>query len=241
MSEKKVSEAIEYRRSVRVFDSEKEIDAAIVKTCIERGTLAPNSSNLQLWEFYHITSTEKINKIATACFNQPAATTAKQFVIPVVRKDLWKKRVDSNVAFIKSEHEKSDQKEDKKTKGALFYYQKILPKIYNIGNIGGWLNHIGTQIKGLNKVVYRQVKKSDMRVVAHKSTALAAQNFLLSMSGYGYDTCTMEGFDSLRVKKILGLPKTAEISMIIGCGIRTPKGIYGPRFRVPFDEVYFEK
>jgi nitroreductase len=241
MSEKKVSEAIEYRRSVRVFDSEKEIDPSIVKKCIERGTLAPNSSNLQLWEFYHITNTEKINKIATACFNQPAARTAKQFVIPIVRKDLWKNRVASNVDFIRSEHEKSKQKDDKKTKGAIFYYQKILPKIYSVGNIGGWLNNIGTQIKGLKKVVYRQVKKSDMRVVAHKSTALAAQNFLVSMSGYGYDTCTMEGFDSLRVKKILGLPKAAEISMIIGCGIRTPKGIYGPRFRVPFDEVYFEK
>ena len=31
MSEKKVSEAIEYRRSVRSFDKENEIDVAIVK------------------------------------------------------------------------------------------------------------------------------------------------------------------------------------------------------------------
>ena len=61
------------------------------------------------------------------------------------------------------------------------------------------------------------------------------------MAGYGYDTCTMEGFDSLKIKKIVGLPSSAEISMVIGCGIRTKKGIYGPRFRVPLDEVYFEK
>jgi len=79
-----------------------------------------------------------------------------------------------------------------------------------------------------------------MRVVAHKSTAFAAQNFLVSMAGYGYDTCTMEGFDSKRVKKTLNLPKAAEISMIIGCGFRTNKGVYGPRFRIPFDEVYFQ-
>ena len=51
----------------------------------------------------------------------------------------------------------------------------------------------------------------------------------------------MEGFDSLKIKKIVGLPSSAEISMVIGCGIRTKKGIYGPRFRVPLDEVYFEK
>lgn len=241
MFEKKVSDAIEYRRSVRIFDGDKNIEPLVVKKCIEQGIIAPNSSNLQLWEFYHITSTEEIRKIATACFNQPAARTAKQFVIPVVRKDLWKKRIASNVAFIESEHEKSKNKDPKKSKGAIFYYQKILPKIYGVGNIMGWINHIGTQMKGLKKVVYRQVKKSDMRVVAHKSTALAAQNFLISMSGYGYDTCTMEGFDSLKVKKILELPKAAEISMIIGCGIRTKEGIYGPRFRVPFNEVYFQK
>ena len=240
MPEKKVSEAIGFRRSVRVFDTDKEIDSQIVKKCIEQG-LAPNSSNLQLWEFYHITSYELIKQIAVACFNQPAAKTAKQFVIPVVRKDLWEKRIASNVAFIESEFEKSEKKDIRKTKGAISYYQKILPKIYRTGSITGLINHLSTYIKGMKKVVYRQVKKSDMRVVVHKSTALAAQNFLVSMAGYGYDTCTMEGFDSLKVKKIVGLPSSAEISMVIGCGIRAKKGVYGPRFRVPLDEIYFEK
>jgi hypothetical protein len=25
---------------------------------------------------------------------------------------------------------------------------------------------------------------------------------------------------------------------VIGCGIRDPKGVYGKRFRIPFEEVY---
>ena len=29
--------------------------------------------------------------------------------------------------------------------------------------------------------------------------------------------------------------------MVLGCGIREEQGIYGERFRVPFDEVYFKK
>ena len=240
MCEKKVSEAIEYRRSVRVFDDKKNINSKIVKKCIEQAILAPNSSNLQLWEFYHITDAELIKKIALECFNQPAAKTAKQFVIPVVRKDLWEKRIASNVDFIKLEFEKSKNNDPKKIRAATSYYQKILPKIYSVGNFGGWIKSMVVYLKGIKQVVYRQVKKSDMRVVAHKSTALAAQNFLVSMAGYGYDTCTMEGFDSKRVKKTLNLPKAAEISMIIGCGIRTNKGVYGPRFRIPFDEVYFQ-
>ena len=114
MCEKKVSEAIEYRRSVRVFDDKKNINSKIVKKCIEQAILAPNSSNLQLWEFYHITDAELIKKIALECFNQPAAKTAKQFVIPVVRKDLWEKRIASNVDFIKMEFEKSKNNDPKK-------------------------------------------------------------------------------------------------------------------------------
>ena len=71
-SEKTVSEAIHYRRSVRIYDDQKPIDTALVKKCIEQASLAPNSSNMQLWEFYHITTKDIIDKIAPLCFNQNA-------------------------------------------------------------------------------------------------------------------------------------------------------------------------
>jgi hypothetical protein len=29
--------------------------------------------------------------------------------------------------------------------------------------------------------------------------------------------------------------------MVIGCGIRSEEGVYGKRFRIPFEEVYFLK
>ena len=51
----------------------------------------------------------------------------------------------------------------------------------------------------------------------------------------------MEGFDSLKIKSLLNLNKKSEINMIIGCGIRLKEGVYGERFRVPFEEVYIQK
>ena len=75
-------------------------------------------------------------------------------------------------------------------------------------------------------------------MVAHKSLALAAQNFMISMAAINYDTCPMEGTDTLRVKKILNLPNGAEINMVIGCGIRDKKGLYNKQFRVPFKDIY---
>jgi nitroreductase len=47
----------------------------------------------------------------------------------------------------------------------------------------------------------------------------------------------MEGFDAVRVKKALKLPKGAEISMIIAIGKGTEPGIWGPRYRLPYQEV----
>ena len=106
MKEKKVSEAINFRRAVRVYDSNKKIDKKIVKKCIEQAILAPNSDNLQLWEFYHITSQKKLKQISYACFNQPAAKTSQQIVIAVVRRKLWKSRAKMNSNFIKKNNPK---------------------------------------------------------------------------------------------------------------------------------------
>ncbi len=119
------------------------------------------------------------------------------------------------------------------------YYKKLIPIVY-IDFLGllGWLKYFIFQIMGIFKPIYRQTRLSDMRIVAHKSAGLAAQNFMISMAAIGYDTCPMEGSDTLRVKQILSLPRGAEVNMIISCGIRNDKGIYGPRFRVPFKEVY---
>ncbi len=77
-----------------------------------------------------------------------------------------------------------------------------------------------------------------MRVVVHKTCALAAQTFMLAMANEHYDTCPMEGFDSRRVKSILKLPQGAEINMVIACGIRDEQGVWGDRMRLPFNEIY---
>lgn len=240
-NEKSVSEAIKYRRSVRVFKNEA-IDAEKVKQCIQLATLAPTSSNMQLWEFYHIVSPEIIQEIAKASFDQNAAKTAQQLVVVVARKDLWHKRVQSNIDFLKNQYgEKPKEEYSKREKFALNYYQKIIPTLYfDFLGIIGMLKFLVFQIIGIFKPIYRQARQSDMRIVAHKSAGLAAQNFMISMAAINYDTCPMEGFDSLRIKKIVHLPASAEINMILGCGIRDENGVYGKRFRIPFEETYFK-
>jgi nitroreductase len=243
IQEKTVSDAIHYRRSVRIYDVEKQIDTSIVKECLKLASLAPTSSNLQLWEFYHVTSKDIIAQIAPFCFNQNAAKTAQELVVFVTRKDLWKKRAKSNLGFIDGVFGKENPKSTQvsREKVARNYYGKIIPFAYtDFFGILGFLKYMLVLVVGLFKPMYREVRKSDMRIVAHKTCGLAAQNFMISMAAKGYDTCPMEGSDTYRIKKLLDLPSGAEINMLVSCGIRTEKGIYGERFRIPFEEIYKE-
>ena len=238
---KEFDKIVRTRRSVRRY-KKTDINYDDVKDSIHHASLAPNSSNLQLWEFYHVTSEELMNKISEACFDQPAARTANQFVVIVTRKDLWNKRRLFNINTIKNKTLNTSDKSLKNKNLALKYYKYLIPTIYKeFFGLLGYFRYINAMIIGLFRPIYRQVTNSDMRVVAHKSSALAAQNFMLSMTSKGYDTCPMEGFDSLRLKRILSLPYSSEINMVISCGIRDDHGVYGKQIRVPFDDVYFKR
>ena len=193
-------------------------------------------------EEFRISKEKLMNRISEACFNQPAARTANQFVVIVTRKDLWNKRRIFNINTIKNKTLNASDKSLKNRDLALKYYKYLIPTIYKeFFGLLGYIRYINAMIIGLFRPIYRQVTNSDMRVVAHKSSALAAQNFMLSMTSKGYDTCPMEGFDSLRVKRILSLPYSSEINMVISCGIRDDDGVYGKQIRVPFDDIYFKR
>ena len=238
---KTVSEAIKYRRSVRKYKATP-LDEEKIKKCIRNATLAPNSSNMQLWEFYHITDKEILKKLSKACFNQNAAKTAVNMIVFVARRDKWRERAKYNLDFLEDMFDKQEKKGidvGRRRKVSRNYYKKLMPTIYtDFLGIVGYYKKILSFFIGLFRPIYREVLFSDVRVITHKSVALAAQNFMLSMSEIGYDTCPMEGSDTTRVKKILKLPRKAEINMIIGCGIRSEKGVYTEQFRVPLKDVY---
>lgn len=82
-----LQEILEHRRAVRYYDASKPIDADRVKECVRLATLAPTSSNMQLWEAYHVTDRATIDRLVPACMGQSAVKTAQQLVVFVVRPD----------------------------------------------------------------------------------------------------------------------------------------------------------
>lgn len=238
--EKTFDEIIAFRRSNRAFDSEVEVANDIIHRALEHATLSPNSSNMQLWEFHWIASREMLDAFIPLCLDQQAAKTAKHLVVFVTRQDLWKKRAEWNVEKIESTIEGEITTFQK---AGINYYRKLMPMMYMRDPFGlmGMFRKTLSFIMGLKGPFFRAGGTAQQRITVHKSCALAAQTFMLSIASAGFHTCPMEGFDEKRVKKILGLPRRAEINMIIAVGKGTEKGIWGPRFRVPNEEVILKR
>ena len=224
--------AVKSRRSVRNFKDEPVLENDM-RECLELTLLAPNSSNLQPWEFYWVRSAEKKEKLISYCLGQPAASTAQELVVAVARPDFWKVNQKRMLSII-------DEMGEKAPKSVKKYYGKIVPLAYQQGllSIKGYIKKIAMEFRGLKKPTPREpYNKKGMSVWAHKSTALACENLMLSLRAYGYDSCPMEGMDSTRIKKLLGLNSPAEISMVISAGKRAENGVYGKQIR--FESKYF--
>lgn len=231
---------INARRSVRIYDENANFDSNIVTKSLERAVLSANSSNMQLWGFYQVSSKDKKQAIVEACMHQSAARTASELVVFVTRQDKWKARAAWNLANLKKQF--AGKEPSGKDKRALNYYEKLMPLLYTNDFFG-----IATFVRFCivayhtitNKPIIHLITHADQRVSMHKSCALAAQTFMLSMKSEGYDTCPMEGFDEKLVKKALELPQKVEICMVIACGIGKSEGIYSARTRVDDTEVIF--
>ena len=217
------------RRSVRIFDGSP-VPEAVVEKCIELALLAPNSSNLQPWEFHWVRNNSKRTALIEACLSQSAAKTSAELIVCVSRTETWK-RARENMLEQLSAHE---NKGVKIPGAAWHYYRKLVPIMYQQGwfSLLGYLKRIVFFGIGLRKPTMREPTSiGDMRNWAIKSTALACENLMLAATAQGYDSCPMEGMDSTRVCKLLNLPRDSNVVMVIALGKRAANGVTLPQIR----------
>lgn len=219
-------EAVKNRRSIRRYTTEP-VPPVVVEKALQAAILAPNSSNMQLSEFYWVQSAAKKEALVQACLNQGAARTAQELVVFITRPSNWRRNVNRLLEHLKAQNSPLI---------VFKYYQKLIPMTYGM--------HWATPLKkfiiwciGLFRPITRRPASFwDIEEVCIKSTALACENFMLAVSAQGFDSCPMEGFDETRVKKILGLKKWSDrVVMVISVGKRDPKGVWGTQYRHPQD------
>lgn len=211
------------RRSVRKFTA-KPIPQAVLDDCLDLAMLAPCSSGLQPWEFYVVRSADKKQKLVKACMSQLAAKTAAELIVCVARTD----RVEEFSRKMLREWPMPEVPTLVKR-----YYQ-LIPYNYAPGPLNSFaaIKKAAFTVGGLVAAVPRgPFTHAEVRLWAAKSTALACENLVLALRAHGYDSCMMEGFDEVRVNKLLKLDDGAFPIMVIGAGERADDGVFWPQLR----------
>lgn len=213
------------RRSVRRF-TDKQIPDDVLNACLDIAMLAPNSSNLQPWEFYIIENPTKRAKAVEYCMSQNAATTANRLLAVVARSDTWSQHAKDILATYPIQPV---------PKAVDTYYSKLIPVEFTHGfmNVLSPAKHAlvkaTRQVKGaMKEPMYSQ---ADIANWAVANTMLAAENLMLALRAYGFDSCPIGGFDEPQMKKLLGLGDNHHIAMMLACGERAETGLYAPQQR----------
>ena len=82
----------------------------------------------------------------------------------------------------------------------------------------------------------RMFRLAALVLVLAPLTALAAENLMLAFQSHGYATCPMEGFDEVRLRQTLYIPRQAIPIMLLAVGKQGDKAIYNPRLRFPLEQ-----
>lgn len=219
------------RRSVRIF-TDTPISDEVLDDCLRLAMLAPNSSNLQPWEFYVIESIQKRQRANQLCMNQNAAKTANKLIAIVANTHTWRQHAKQIIEQYPSKPVPKLVKD---------YYGKLIPVAFTTGPANVLTPIKKAVIKGhrtfkgpIKTPIYDERQRKEWAV---NNAYLAAQNLMLALRAYGFDSCAMGGFDEPAMKKLLGLNEHQHIAMMLGAGERSEKGIYGEQFR--FDERRF--
>ena len=224
-------DVVESRRSVRRF-TDAPIPDDVLADCLRLAMLAPNSSNLQPWEFYVIDDAGKRKRAVKNCMNQNAAKTSARLIAVVARTDVWHDHAKQIL------REYPDMPVPKKVKD---YYNKVVALDFlrgpaNVVSVAKWSAiQVVRRIKGPIKSPYYTFE--DTKNWATNNTALAAGNLMLALRAHGFDSCPMGGFDEPAMKRLLKLSDNHHIVMMIGAGERADNGVYNTQFR--FEQEQF--
>ncbi len=147
------------RRSTRVYGDES-VPASVMHACLDLAVLAPNSSNLQPWEFYWVREPGKKKLLSEYCLGQPAAGTAQELVVCVARLDTWER---NRQLMLQKLQTMGDDVPD----SVLKYYRKVVPLAYQQGPLYllGPLKRLLLKLLAIKKPMPRgPASKADMRV-----------------------------------------------------------------------------
>ena len=227
-----ILDAIFQRRAIKVFDPVA-IPAATREQILSAASVAPSSFNIQPYRFYWVQSPKIKENAARLCFEQTPAVTASALIVAVADIGSWKSTAQCELQWMRTAGftEKKIRDQERRAKLGKYFF------------IQGWFGVLGAIKWTILRVLHfwkimgtLPVARRGMFQWATKNASLACQNLMIAAEALGLNTCPMEGFDGLRLAKLLGLSsRDHEIVMVIAIGKKSLRHLDQPQWRRPLE------
>lgn len=204
----------QHRRAIRDF-ADRPVDPVDIDAILTLAGMAPSSMGMQPYEFHLVVTPERKALVAEACNGQRAAKTAHALVAIVIGPDISRRRVEEAVAHYREAEELPQKSRDYHLSGFAklekAHYRLLLPLL-------GWLRSLMTTFSPARSLL--PLGPQGLRDWGARNAMLAAQNLMLAASARGLDSCPMEGFDGAAVSRLLGIPRSSAVAVVIALGYR---------------------
>ncbi|MGH7688174.1 MAG: nitroreductase family protein [Gemmatimonadaceae bacterium] len=221
----------ERRRAVRTFDGTTVPDD-VLRAIVAEAQLAPSSRNSQPYRFVCVRGLEQLAAIAPLCNGQAAACSAAALIVVVTGKRFARETVDAWDRHLSTDCGLGDR--------SVAHYRAELRTSRLFLSIGSWpvwspLLSVFGMFQPTASLL--PVGGTGIRHWTARNAMFAAQTLLLAASAYGIDTCPMEGFDAIKLRKALGLPRDSLIPLVIAVGRAAVDARIEPRWRKPIEDA----
>ncbi len=216
------------RRAVRNFRPDP-VPEDLLNRLIDIARWAPSGYNLQPTHFVIVTDPKVRARLRPACMNQRQVTDAPVVLVLAGDGDVVRNNFDAALAADRTAGAVSAEYET--------LLRSVVPLAFSQGPLGlGWLWK-STLIPVAR--IFRPIPSLpavNKRFWATKQVMLVAMNLMLAASAAGLATLPMEGFDESRVRRVLRIPRSQVVPVVIAMGYPLP----GPalaKSRLPLDRL----
>lgn len=220
-------QAISNRRSIRNF-SPREVPEKLLLDLLSFANLAPSSFNIQPWHFIVVRDSNLKKLLRRVAMNQKQVAEAPVTIVFVADPNVWK----TSFPGVLAESARVEAMSEKQ----IAANKKSVELFFRTGPLGlyGLAKRIAVPIRRLFAPTPGLVtSKAEAAQYVRAQTMLAAGTFMIAASAAGLGTSPMEGFDEYRLKRLLAIPFSYTVPVIISVGYPAEENQLRTSVRLP--------
>lgn len=213
------------RRSARHFRSDP-VPPALLDELLEAARWAPSGFNLQPTQFVVVTDPDVKARLYPACMKQRQILEAGATVVFTGDRRVFENQFERVL--------ENDLRAGAIDKAYEKLLRKGVPLSFRQGPLGlGWLWKAVVAAVAQRFIPIPKVQAIHKSFWLAKQVSLSAMVFLLAAEAAGLATCPMEGFGEHAVRRVLGIPSSQTVVLVVPVGYGDPSA--SKKTRLPLD------